>query len=84
MSKGNFLGTIINMKSNKTTRIVSGHDLSVLRPKHVGKWVALSSNYKKLLAIGETLSAVLKKTGPVPGKVIIKVLPNLGYAPNAN
>ncbi len=72
------------MKKAKETIIKSPNFSAVLKPEHVGKWVALSSNYKKLLAIGETLSAVLKKVGPVPGKVIIKVLPNLGYVPNVN
>lgn len=71
------------MKSTKET-IISSPDLSVLKPEHVGKWVVLSSNYKKLLAVGDTLSVVLKKADTVPNKAVIKVLPNLGYAPVVN
>ena len=74
------------MESMKSTKepIISSPDLSLLKPEYAGKWVALSSNYKKLLAVGDTLSAVLKKAGSVPDKVVLKVLPNLGYAPHAN
>jgi hypothetical protein len=70
--------------SNAREAIIPSPDLSLLKAEYAGKWVALSSNYKKLLAIGDTLSAVLKKAGSVPDKVVLKVLPNLGYAPNAN
>lgn len=71
------------MKKTKGIGIKSP-DLSVLKPEYVGKWVALSSNYKKLLAVGDTLSAVLKTAGNLQNKVVIKVLPNLGYAPSAD
>lgn len=65
-------------------KIISAPDFSAVKPEHVGKWVALSSNYKKLLAVGDTLGEVLKVAGNLPNKVVVKVLPNLGYAPNAN
>ena len=71
------------MKKTKGT-IIPSPNLSVLKAEYVGKWVALSSNYKKLLATGDTLSAVLHKAEAVPDKVVIKVLPNLGYAPNVS
>lgn len=71
------------MRDTKET-IIKSHNLAVLKPEHIGKWVALSSNYKKLLAVGDTLTAVLKKASALPNKVVIKVLPNLGYAPSAD
>lgn len=64
-----------------TEKIVNGPDLSVLKDEHTNKWVVLSVDYKKLLAVGETLSAVLEKAKSSSEKVVIKVLPNLGYAP---
>ncbi len=74
---------MMSMGSAKET-IIQSPDLSVLKAEYAGKWVALSSNYKKLLASGDTLSAVLKKAGSIPHKVVIKVLPNLGYALNVH
>lgn len=61
-------------------KIVSAPDFSVVKPEHIGKWVALSSNYKKLLAVGETLAEVLRKTGRAE-VVVMQVMPNTGYAP---
>ena len=72
------------MKRNRETIIKSPNFSAVLKPEHVGKWVALSSNYKKLLATGDTLGMVLKKAGNFPNKAVVKVLPNLGYAPSAD
>ena len=67
--------------SNAKETIIASPDLSVLKAECVGKWVALSSNYKKLLAVGNTLAAVLKKAAHTPHTVGLKVVPNLGYAP---
>ncbi|MEK7174060.1 MAG: DUF5678 domain-containing protein [Patescibacteria group bacterium] len=49
---------------------------------YVDKWVSLSEDYKKVIASGETLSEVLKKTPPGGRAVVFKVLPNLNYAPS--
>lgn len=65
-------------------KVVSAPDFSAVKPEHVGKWVVLSSNYKKLLAVGGSLNEALTVAGNLPNKVVVKVLPNLGYAPNAN
>jgi hypothetical protein len=72
------------MKKIRETIIEGPNLTAVLKPEHVGKWVALSSNYKKLLAVGDTLDAVLKAVRNFPDKTVMKVLPNLGYAPNAD
>ena len=64
-----------------TEKIIASPNLSVLKEEHTNKWVALSPDYKKLLAVGESLSAVLLKAKSYGEKVVIKVLPNLGYAP---
>lgn len=71
------------MRGTRKT-IVKSPNLAALKPEHMGKWVALSSNYKELLAVGDTLTAVLKEANALPNKVVIKVLPNLGYAPSAD
>jgi hypothetical protein len=70
------------MKS-ATEKIINSPDLSVLKDEHTNKWVALSLDYKKLLAVGDSLAAVLEKAKSSSEKVVIKVLPNLGYAPTA-
>ena len=51
-----------------------------LNKSHIYKWVAFSVDYKKLLAVGESLSDVLKKTGKTE-VVVMQVPPNSGYAP---
>ena len=61
-------------------KVVKSPNLSVLGKRHINKWVALSADYKKLIAVGDSLSAVLKKAKQ-PDKVVMKVLPDLGYAP---
>ena len=49
--------------------------------KYINKWVALSQDYTKVIASGDTLSEVLKKTAAEKRKVVFRVLPKLGYAP---
>ena len=61
-------------------KVVKSPNLSVIKKEHINKWVALSVDYKKLIAVDDTLSAVLKKAKQ-PDKVVMKVLPDLGYAP---
>jgi len=52
----------------------------LLKKAHENKWVAISPSYKKLLAVGETLSEVLQKTGKKE-VVVMQVMPDTGYAP---
>ena len=66
--------------NQKTEQIVEALDFSAIEKKYVGKWVALSKDYKNVLAVGDSLHAVLEKTN-WPEKVVMKVLPRLGYAP---
>ena len=61
--------------------IVKIPQLPSLTEKHTNKWVALSPDYTKIIAVGETLPDVLKQTSDQNKKVIFKVLPKLGYAP---
>lgn len=70
------------MSEATTQNPIKSPDLSVLKKQHANKWVALSADYKKLLAVGANLSDVLKKAGS-DEKVVMKVLPNLGYAPRS-
>ena len=66
-----------------TEKIIKSPNLSLISKKHVNKWVALSSDYKKLLAVGDQLKDILHKTKQ-KDKVVMKVLPQLGYAPNSS
>jgi len=54
-------------------------DLSILNKNHENKWVAISNDYKKVLAVGDKLADVVKDK--VPGQIVFKVLPRLGYVP---
>ena len=70
------------MKPRMETTI-KAPDFSVIKKEHINKWVALSPDYKSLLAVGESLSDVVKKTSKFKEKTVMKVLPNLGYAPTS-
>lgn len=61
-------------------KTIKSPDISVITKQHVNKWVVLTSDYKKLIAVGDSLSSVLEKAKQ-PDKVVMKVLPELGYAP---
>jgi hypothetical protein len=50
--------------------------------RYVNKWVALSEDYKKVLASGKTLAEVLKKTSSEKKVMAFRVLPGLTYAPS--
>lgn len=54
---------------------------TVLKKEYINKWVAVTPDYKKLLAVADTLSDVVKKSSEFEKKLVIKVLPALGYAP---
>lgn len=64
----------------KEKTIKSPDLIKVLGKEHENKWVALSVNYKKVLAVGDNLSSILTAV-PQKEKVVMKVLPNLSYAP---
>ncbi|MFH1161737.1 MAG: hypothetical protein V1696_00445 [Candidatus Jorgensenbacteria bacterium] len=61
----------------ETTR---GRSFAALTKKYENKWVALSADYKKVLAAGSSLDAVLKGVKQQE-KVIVKILPQAGYVP---
>ena len=69
---------------NAKEKVIKSPDLSVIKKSHVNKWVVLTSNYKKLDAVGDTLSSALEnvKNNKSENNIVMKVLPNLGYAPN--
>jgi hypothetical protein len=62
-------------------KIIDSADLSAIKPEYTNKWVALTPDYKRLLAVGETLQDALNGAKKFASKVVVKVLPNLGYAP---
>ena len=63
--------------------VIENPDFRDLTAGHENKWVAISSDYKKLLAVGDTLVETLSKSSKEKKKVVVKVLPALGYAPLA-
>jgi hypothetical protein len=50
--------------------------------KYVNKWVAVSEDHKTVIASGETLSEVLKKTSSERKVAVFRVVPDLTYAPS--
>jgi hypothetical protein len=62
--------------------LIKAPNLSLITKAHENKWVALSIDYKKILASSESLVSLKKKIGQAKA-VFMHVLPaNLGYAPN--
>ncbi|MBI4160130.1 hypothetical protein HY504_03110 [Candidatus Wolfebacteria bacterium] len=59
---------------------VKSYDLSVLDKKYADKWVALSLDYKKVLAVGDSLDSILRQAKR-PDKMVLKVFPQTGYVP---
>ena len=68
----------MKIQKEKNTPKTSTH-LAILNKTYENKWVALSSDYTKILAVGDRLFDVLKIKQS--DKVVMKVLPQLGYAP---
>ncbi len=61
--------------------VVKAPNLRLLTKAHENKWVAFSSDYKKLLAVAESLISLRKKIGQARA-VVMHVLPaDVGYAP---
>ena len=62
--------------------IVEAPNLSLLTRAHQNKWVAFSRDYKKLLAVAESLIDLVKRLGKNKGIVMRVLPPDVGYAPN--
>ena len=61
---------------------VGALDLSLIKKEYSNKWVALSPDYKKLIAVGDSLSDILKQSGKAE-VAVMQVLPDTGYAPTS-
>ena len=60
--------------------LIKAPNLSLINKSHENKWVALSIDYKKILASSESLVSLKKKMGQVKA-VFMHVLPtDLGYS----
>jgi hypothetical protein len=60
---------------------IKAPNLSLITKSHENKWVALSMDYKKLIASSESLVGLKKKIGQVK-VIVMHVLPaDVGYAP---
>ena len=62
--------------------IIKTPDVWKVTKNYVDKWVVLSADYKKVIASGDTLDEVLKKTSSEKRKMVFRVLPNLSYSPS--
>jgi hypothetical protein len=61
---------------------IKAPNLSLLTKAHVNKWVAFSLDYRKLLAVAESLLDLRKKLGTDMGVVMRVLPPDVGYAPS--
>ena len=60
---------------------IKAPNLGLITKAHENKWVAFSLDYKKLLAVAESLIALKKLVGQTKA-VVMHVLPaDVGYAP---
>jgi hypothetical protein len=61
---------------------IKAPNLSLLTKSHENKWVAFTMNYKKLVAVAESLVELRQKLGE-KRVIVMKVLPrDIGYAPH--
>jgi hypothetical protein len=62
-----YLSNIFSIKHNTkmvTKKIVKGFNLThIIKKEHQGKWVALSSDYKKVVAASTDIARLEKKVG---------------------
>lgn len=67
----------------KSEKIIKTLNFSKILKPYENKWIALSADRKQVVANGETLNAVIKKTGQNRDKLsFTKVLPfGINYAP---
>lgn len=62
-------------------KTIKGPNLKLLTKAMENKWVAFSANYKRILAVGETLDEACDKAR-TKDAIVMRVLPfHLGYAP---
>jgi hypothetical protein len=61
---------------------IKNPNIAELTKGYENKWVAVSADYKKILASGKTLAEVSKKTASEKRIMVFRVLPNLTYAPS--
>jgi len=67
---------------NKNDKIVKALNLNFLTKAHENKWVALSSDKKKVLSSADNLKSLLSNIGSHKDFSVMKVLPfDLNYAP---
>lgn len=57
---------------------------TAIKKEHINKWVVVTPDYKTLLGAENTLSQVIAKTAKFKKRLVIKVLPSLGYVPALN
>lgn len=63
--------------------LVKAPNLGLINKSHDNKWVAFSSDYKKIIAVEESLIVLKKKLGQVKA-IVMHVLPrDIGYVPDA-
>ena len=68
------------MRTPMDTTIQAPDFSKLLKKNHINKWVAISRDNKRLLAVGDSLADILKKTD-TKEITVMQVLPETGYAP---
>jgi len=76
------ISCVILKKMRNIKEATKGRSFAALTKKYENKWVALSADYKKVLATGASLGAVLKEAKQQE-KVVVKILPQAGYVPTS-
>ena len=61
--------------------VITIPDTTAITRRYIDRWVALSADYQRVIASGDTLAEVLKAAKKMKRKVVFKVLSDLGYVP---
>ena len=74
-------GASYGIVASMEEKVVEGLNLSAVKEEYAGKWVALSRDYRTVIAHADSLQTLLKRSD-APEQVVMQVLPRLGYAPS--
>ncbi|PIR88009.1 MAG: hypothetical protein COU10_01550 [Candidatus Harrisonbacteria bacterium CG10_big_fil_rev_8_21_14_0_10_45_28] len=64
--------------------VIQVPDTSAITGPYKNRWVVLSEDYRAVLASGNSLAEVVRKTPNLKRRVAFRVPDETGYAPSAN
>jgi len=75
---GGYNGTMRSKTTATKRKVVPGYDFSYLYPKYRGKWVALTRDAKRVLAVSDTLAGLDRDAGKAldDGKATVYRVPD--------